>query len=106
MPYVLKVDGAATITIQFNGVIDEETGTLSVSALLTELDRAAPIDLIFDVRLCTAYTSAARDAWQKAMWPRRHDIRSITVITKSPLMRMGATMFGLALGIKVATRTE
>jgi hypothetical protein len=106
VPYTLKKQGSATITITFSDVIDEETATLSVSQLLSELDLAAPIDLVFDVRACSAYTSAARGVWQKAMWPRRRDLRTITVITRSPLMRMGATMFGLALGIVVTSREE
>lgn len=89
------------VVVVFAGQIDASVGRASVAAVLAELE-AGPVELIFDVRGCSGYTSAARIAWQEALMPRRAQIRSIAVVSSSALMRLGATMLGLALGVDVA----
>ena len=86
--------------VVFSGRIDAKSGQQSVAALLPEFE-AGCVELIFDVRTCTGYASEARMAWQEALMPRRNQIRRIVVISSSALMRLGATMLGIALGVAV-----
>jgi hypothetical protein len=54
----------------------------------------------------TGYESAAREAWQSMLWPLRHKIRRVVVVGGRPLVRIGATTLGLALGIQIAFQDE
>lgn len=90
------------VIVTFRGTISAESGEASVNAFLKELD-SGPVDLIFDARGCTGYESAARAAWQRVLFPRRGEIRSIAVASDSAVIRLGATMMAMALGISSHT---
>lgn len=56
-------------------------------------------DVEWDVRGMTGYDSGARKAWQRQLMPLRRQIRSITLIGGSSLVRMGAGVLALVLRI-------
>ena len=86
------------VVVRFTGLVDEEAGRASARAVIELLGEEAS-DLIFDVVDVGAYRAGARKAWQSALWPRRAQIRSLTVISGSSLTRMGAKLFASFLRI-------
>ena len=89
----------AHVIVVFRGKISEEDGVESSRAFLTTIGDDA-VDLIFDVRGVESYAGRARQAWQDALLPRRRQVRSLSVLTRSRLTRMGASVFAMILGIE------
>ncbi len=87
------------MTVSFRRRISAEDGISSAAAFLQQIG-ADSIDLLFDVRFVDRYDGRARQAWQQALLPRRKQLRSLTVVSHSTLTRMGATVFGMVLGIE------
>ena len=94
----MEIRGDA-IWVVFGRNIAPQTGVESARRFLELLgDRSA--HLVFDTRSVEAYASGARQAWQRAIWPHRGQIASLSVVSHSQLTRMGATMFGAFLGVE------
>ncbi len=88
-----------SIWVIFGRRIQSDTGLASARRFL-ELLGEETAHVVFDARAVIAYSSGARQAWQRALWPRRHQIKSLSVVSHSQLTRMGATMFGAFLGVE------
>lgn len=86
------------VIVTFRGPITAAVGEESVAAFVKELG-SGPVDVIFDARTCTGYESAARVAWQRVLLPRRTELRSMRIASSSAVIRLGATMMAMALGI-------
>jgi hypothetical protein len=83
------------VTVEFDGRLDAGDGAQSAEALAKVLD-VGPVDVVWDLRKMTGYDAEARVAWQKALWPRREQIRGVVVMGGGPLVRVGAmTLAGL-----------
>ncbi len=94
--------------VTFQGHLSTAEGEQSVRELMTALNEQA-CDVEWDVRGMTGYDSGARKAWQRELLPRRRQIRSITLVGGSALVRMGASAIALVLGIHcrfIAAPTE
>ena len=97
--FVSRAKGVDRIEIGFRGRIAAEDGEASARAFLVALGSAS-VDVVFDVRRVDGYDGRARVAWQTALLPRRKQLRSMTIVSTSPLTRMGASVFALFLGIE------
>ena len=84
--------------VTFQGHLSTEDGQHSVRELVGAIGSEA-CDVEWDVRGMTGYDSGARKAWQRELLPRRRQVRSITLIGGSALVRMGASALCLMLGI-------
>jgi hypothetical protein len=96
-------DATATITLVFDGHMDERTG-LDSAAFLVRAVLPRPLaptrwELVCDVRRIRSHDGAARMAWQRVLFPIRGSLSSITVVGGTALVRMAATAFGLFLGV-------
>jgi hypothetical protein len=92
--------------IAFDGKLLAEEGVTSARAFSEALLPHDSVEAVWDIRRMTGYERAAREAWQSALWPLRHKIRNIVVVGGTPLVRIGATTIGLALGIQIAFEDE
>ena len=82
----------------FRGKVDPESGRDAAYRFLDVMG-ADRVDLVFDVREVLGYSNQARKHWQGALWPRRKQVASLTVVSASQLTRMGASMFAKFLGV-------
>ncbi|MEQ9078683.1 MAG: hypothetical protein RLP09_32755 [Sandaracinaceae bacterium] len=55
--------------------------------------------LLLDLSEVEAYAPATRKAWQTVVWPRRGQILSLTIVSRSQLTQMGARLFATFLGV-------
>jgi hypothetical protein len=98
--FSIRVDSSGRIVASFKGHLAAEDGELAAHRV-AELLSGEPSDVTFDVREMTSYDSAARVAWQQALWPKRDRLRSIEVLGGNSIIRMGAAAIGLFLGVPV-----
>jgi hypothetical protein len=90
------------ILVSFSGHLSGAEGGRSAAALVSFMaDRE--LDLVLDVHRMTGYDRAARKSWEKALWPRRRNIRHMTVLGGSAVVKLGAMMLGAALGVRVTS---
>lgn len=82
----------------FDGHLSSGDGEQAAREFVAALGGEA-CDVEWDVRRMTGYDSGARKAWQRQLMPRRRQIRSITLVGGSPLVRMGASALALVLRI-------
>jgi hypothetical protein len=87
----------------FDGRLTSEEGRASVAEFVAKLGDSVEVDIVFDIRRMEGYEPGARVAWQKALWPHRRRLRSITLVGGNALVRMGGRLIGLALGVDVRT---
>jgi hypothetical protein len=88
----------------FTGHLGADAGASSAERFVA-LIGTEPFEACFDVTAMSGYDSAARGSWKDALWPRRALIRSIIVTGGNALVRMGAQILGMALGVPVRTRS-
>ena len=88
-----------SIWVVFGRLIDPHSANLASRRFL-ELLEDGPAHLVFDTREVEAYSSKARQVWQRSLWPSRAKIRSLSVLSHSQLTRMGAMMFAAFLGLE------
>lgn len=92
------VDRGQAVVVRFGEHVSALEGEDSARALLARVG-TRQFELQLDLRETRGYESAARKAWQDALWPRRHQLTGIVVAARSAVPRMGATMFAAFLGI-------
>jgi len=97
-------DGTAVL-VTFRGKITAREGAISGDTCATELGRRAA-HVVWDLTAVTGYDPAARIAWQNALSPVRHRIRSMEVIGGSPLVRLGTVTLTMTLGLEVTFRDD
>lgn len=86
---------------RFEGHLSEKEGHSSARAFVRELQKAEIIDVAFDVRTMTGYDRGARIAWQKELFPVRDRVLTLEVRGGNSIVRMGASVMALALGIQM-----
>lgn len=91
---------AVGLRLTFLGYLGAEAGQESASAVANELAERAE-HMTLEVASMTGYASDARRAWQGTLRPYRKRLLSLTLVGANPLVRMGATAMGLALGVRV-----
>lgn len=89
------------LVARFDGHLSEEEGHSSACAFVRELQKAKIIDVAFDVRTMTGYDRGARIAWQKELFPVRDRVLTLEVRGGNSIVRMGASVMALALGIQM-----
>ena len=92
-------EGRGHILVVLRGRITEEDGRASAQAFLSALGSSSGVDVVFDVREVLTYAGEARRAWQDLLIPRRAQIGVLTVVSRSRLTRMGASVFAMMLGL-------
>lgn len=100
---VQRDEGGRAIVVTFRGRITEQDGQRSAAAFLAALG-SATVDVTFDVRDVEGHEGGARKAWQDQLMPRRSQLRRMTVVSRSRLTRMAATVFAMVLGIPCDVR--
>jgi hypothetical protein len=95
---VRRDEGSDSVVVTFHGQVTEEVGRRSAAAFLAALGTST-VDLTFDVLDVDSHVGAARKAWQDQLLPRRKQLRSMVVVSRSRLTRMAATVFAMMLGI-------
>lgn len=89
------------LVARFDGYLSEKEGILSARAFVFELQKAEITDVAFDVRTMTGYDRGARIAWQRELYPVRERVLSLEVRGGNSMVRMGASVMALALGIEM-----
>ena len=89
------------LVARFDGHLSEKEGELSARAFVRELQTAGIIDVAFDVRAMTGYDRGARVARQRELYPVRDCILTLEVRGGNSMVRMGASVMALALGIEM-----
>jgi hypothetical protein len=98
-PWTLRwTEDGETLIATFRGRLSGRDGAASAAAFATELSRG-PARVIWNLTEMTGYEAGARVAWQRALWPVRHHIRSIEVVGGGPIVRVGAVTLTMALGL-------
>lgn len=93
----------ACLKFTFNGYLTEEDAERAI----LEWRRAfhsmenEPICVVWDCLNMEGYSHKARSEWTHAMLDLKAQIRSIWVITKSPIIKMGATVMGMFSGMNI-----
>jgi hypothetical protein len=96
---VRRRPGDPRVLVVFTRSVSRADGEASARAFVAAIG-ADHVDLILDLSGITSYDGYARRAWQDAVLPRRDQLRSLSVVSRSRLTRMGASVFALALGIE------
>ena len=94
-----KLDGKF-LYISFHGPFSTEAGQHSAEWARQHMGDG-DFGLIFDTREVAGYESGARKAWEDALFPERKRICEMVLLADSTVAVMGATLFGLMMGIKV-----
>lgn len=92
------VERGQVVVVRFGEHVSTAEGEASARALLAKIGSRS-FELQLDLRETRGYESGARKAWQEALWPRRGQLISIVVASRSAVPRMGASMFAAFLGI-------
>lgn len=61
------------------------------------------VNLIWDCTNMKAYESGARKKWTNALFELKPQIGTIWLISESPLIRMGASVMGMATSLNIRT---
>ncbi|MCA9613083.1 MAG: hypothetical protein H6721_32575 [Sandaracinus sp.] len=97
----LERQGDALI-VRFVGHLDATAGQDSAAAVAASiLEHPTATDLVLDVEHMSGYAPGARRAWQSELGPHRGRLASVKTRGASTLVRMGATVLGLFLGLGV-----
>lgn len=86
------------IVVEFLGHVDADAGATSAEWALSPL-RQQELHLVFIAAGMTGYDTAARKAWQQLLFPFRHNLLSVHLASDSAVMKLGVTMFGIALDV-------
>lgn len=89
----------------FRGRLTAAEGEASAALVAAELT-SSPLHLVFDLTDMQGYESGARAAWQRSLWPLRDRILSLEVVGGNAVVRMGANVLGLALGVPVTSSSR
>ena len=100
--YSVYTDIKGRVVAAPNGYCNEEEARLLADAMLKEMGDKQGV-LVFDARKLEGYSTKARQAWIKALFPRRKQMTQIFMVgSQSALTRMAATMVGAALGVSLS----
>jgi len=91
-----------TIVATFVGHLTADEGLESAHEFAEALEEVEEVEhaaVVFDVADMTGYDSAARTTWQKALFPHRRKISAIELRGGNAIVRMGASVLALALGV-------
>ena len=94
-----RTKDGATVIATFRGKLGESEGRTFAASFAEELSWA-PAHIIWNLTEMTGYEAAARVAWQEALLPLRHRIRSLEVVGGGPLVRVGAVTLAMVLGVE------
>lgn len=86
----------------FVGHLSAKDGRESAEAFAKELSKLEVADVIFDVREMTGYDREARMAWQIKLTPLRERIIGIRIVGGNAIVKMGASVLALALGVELS----
>src|SRR4051812_2745192 len=95
-------EGRNAVCVVFRGHIFSEDGAASAQRCFSMFGSDS-LHIIVNAPDFEGYDAQGRQAWQSTMWPIRRQIKSITLLNRKPLIRMGVTAFGLFVGIPVVT---
>jgi len=87
-----------SIRIRFSGHLSTAGGVASAERVRDRLGRS-PAELVLEVDAMTGYDRGARVAWQEVLWPARERIEALVVIGGSAVIRMGAAVIAMFLGV-------
>lgn len=99
---VRRSDG---VVFKFTGRLSTADGIASAHAF-AEVLAVAPTKVLWDLRAMQGYETGARVAWQRALWPHRHNLESVEVVGGGPFVRLGAITLTTALGVPLTFRHE
>jgi hypothetical protein len=87
----------------FKEILTEQDATAAIAQWRQSFQTAKEksIVLIWDCRKMKGYDSAARVKWTEALRQLKSRIETIWLISESPIVRMGASVIGLALSVKI-----
>ncbi len=90
------------IRAAFRGFLDAKAGEESARALDRLLAGESHVELLFDVEGMDGYANEARDEWGQIMRRHRHRIAAITTRGAKPIVRLGASLLGMLVRIRVS----
>ena len=90
------------LVVQFEGKLLADEARAKIAAIQAELDDVSePVHMIWDALAMTAYEGEARTLWQDGLAGLRPRIHAIHLITASSVIRMGASVVGMVLGLDI-----
>jgi hypothetical protein len=92
-----------TVTATFVGHLSADEGRKSALAFAEELQKHELVDVVFDVTNMEGYDRGARTQWQLIVHPHRDRILGIHLIGGSRIIRMGASVLAMVLGVPLRT---
>ena len=88
------------VTAVFAGHLNDQEGVDSAAQFSKAMGQEE-VEAVFDIVDMQSYAPEARQAWQKALWPARRQIRQIILVGGGPLVRIGGVLLAGALSIKL-----
>ena len=92
------------LVVAFTGrleVDEARTKMASIRAALVGVQE--PVAMVWDAAGMTGYDGEARKFWQEGLEELRPRIRAIHLISESKLIRMGASVVGMFLGLEITS---
>jgi hypothetical protein len=99
----VSVDPEGRTVAVFRGHLSASDGKASAEAFVAACRRERQV-IVLDIREMTSYDSGARQAWVEALKPHRARFERIEVRGGSALVRMGASVVAMLLGIPIDFR--
>jgi hypothetical protein len=96
---LMRSQAGSTVTVTFYGKLSAYEGERSAAAIVAEFCRG-PATMVWNLADMSGYETGARIAWQRALWPVRHDILGLDIVGGNPLVRIGAVTMTMMLGIE------
>lgn len=91
-------EDTSAVEIAFVGHLDTEGG-VSSAEVVSKCLRESRRKLVLDVRDMEGYDRGARIAWQEVLWPQRDRIRALVLVGGNAVVRMGASVMAMFLGV-------
>jgi CheY-like chemotaxis protein len=104
-PWTLSLPEAGRLLITFVGRVEAGDAPPFARSLLAHLE-AGPIEIVCDLRRLTGFSPAVASAMERAVWPRRKQIRGARLVGASLMSRVVAAATCRMLGIPMTFSDE
>ena len=92
------------LVISFEGKLEVKDAKAKMKSITAAIEAAGePVAMVWDAARMTGYESEARKLWQDGLKRLRPQIRAIHLVSDSAVIRMGASVVGMFLGLEISS---